>query len=71
MVGRCLLLHGDHWLHWSTRVEGSEAGNGVLAVVGTSEIALWDTALVNELNLILEYRDYIGLVNLGTNLNSN
>lgn len=55
-------------VHWFTRVERGEAENRVWLAVVTIEKAFWEMTLVNQLNCIPEYRKYMGLRTLETNL---
>lgn len=49
-------------------VDGAEAGNKVLVVTaGMVEITFWDMTSLNQLNIIPDYRKYIGLGSLGPN----
>ena len=51
------------------RVEGAEAGNRIQTAVGVIEKALQETTSINQLDIIPEYKEYIGLGSLGTNPN--
>lgn len=62
MLSYCVvLLLPWVWLHWSTRVEGAEVGNRVWMAMGMTEKAVWEMTWINQLNIIPEYTEYIGL----------